>query len=45
MTNEEKLNAIKEIVKFNMSVSCGMDCTKTSCLCQNKQILDIIEKD
>ena len=45
MTSEEKLKAIKEIVKFNMKVACGNDCSKKpDCLCQNKRILDIIEK-
>lgn len=42
---EQKLEKIREIVKFNMKVSCGEDCSKKNCICRNKEILNIIESE
>lgn len=47
MTDKEKLEEIRKIVLFNMKVTCGNQCGKMrkDCSCQNKTILDIIEKE
>lgn len=42
--DKEAFNKIKDIVKFNMKISCGYDCSTRDCSCRNKLILDIVEE-